>query len=57
MTHPRDGDRYLPGAPTNPSNGFTAALSRNELFSGMSLNRLADVLAPGERVRALNAHW
>lgn len=50
MPHPRNGDRYLPGAPTNPSNGFTAALSRNELFSGMSLNRIADVLEPGETV-------
>src|SRR5699024_4146486 len=50
MTHPRDGDRYLPGAPTNPSDSFTAVLSRNELFSGMTLIAVAGVLAAGEPV-------
>lgn len=45
-----DGGPYLPGAPSDPSHGFSAAISRNELFSGLSLQRIADVLEPGETV-------
>lgn len=50
MTDHGDDGPYLPGAPSDPSSGFHAAISRNELFSGLSLQRFADVLEPGERV-------
>lgn len=50
---------YLPGGgghQTGPDpsgaadSGFTAAMSRNELFADLSLPRLEQVLQPGERV-------
>lgn len=50
MSHHGDDGPYLPGAPSDPHNGFSAAISRNELFSGLSLHRIADVLEPGETV-------
>lgn len=50
MSHDGGDGPYLPGAPADPSHGYGAAISRNELFSGLALHRAAEVLEDGEKV-------